>query len=470
MAQVTVTVPPRPIALVDLSNIDATAQQGADFLDGIEANAADIVLTPAGTGATQRTAKAKLSDFVNAKDYGVDESGGSADQTTAILAADAAARAQGKALRFFGTPRIKTTITLNHPTTWIFETRHFQPGQLEGSCYLLKDVSCTGPGLLIAAGGHATHISGGGMICGTGTGADGAGDGVQILANNVTLEHFNVQGAKRNGFRIGGDAGPADNCDAFKLIRCSAYYNGQDGLNIDDQSGTTDTNAGEVAGCTFSNNLRHGIYANKSFLGTVLLGNIMEANVGYGLYFDTNAQHFVVIGGDIEANTAGNVFETTAYANAFVGVPVQGKIKNSFAQGGTFTPVLSGTATAGVGTYTIQKGAFAIAGAAVQWWAHLQWTAHTGTGQMQTNLPSVVYPGAVIPDFFPCIVDSDGFALSAGAQIAGEVQAVNSTVKIYTKNAGALAAFPTGTTALPASGHLYISGSYPLNVPNFYYP
>jgi len=57
---------------------------------------------------------------------------------------------------------------------------------------------------------------------------------------------------------------------------------------------------------------------------------------------------------------------------------------------GTFTPVITGTTTAGAGTYTIQTGNYVKVGRAIHISTNIQWTAHTGTGNMTlSGLPFI---------------------------------------------------------------------------------
>ena len=56
-----------------------------------------------------------------------------------------------------------------------------------------------------------------------------------------------------------------------------------------------------------------------------------------------------------------------------------------------FTPTISGTTVAGVGTYTTQTGFYTRIGNQVFITANIVWTAHTGTGNMLlTALPFTV--------------------------------------------------------------------------------
>ena len=58
---------------------------------------------------------------------------------------------------------------------------------------------------------------------------------------------------------------------------------------------------------------------------------------------------------------------------------------------GTFTPTVIGSTLAGVGTYTQQKGVYTKVGRLVTVNVWLQWTAHTGTGNMSfSGLPFTI--------------------------------------------------------------------------------
>jgi hypothetical protein len=68
---------------------------------------------------------------------------------------------------------------------------------------------------------------------------------------------------------------------------------------------------------------------------------------------------------------------------------------------GTFTPVISGTSSAGTGTYSVQNGAYVKIGKMVQYQIYLVLTAHTGTGDIAIGgLPFTAsasyYPSAAI--------------------------------------------------------------------------
>ena len=60
---------------------------------------------------------------------------------------------------------------------------------------------------------------------------------------------------------------------------------------------------------------------------------------------------------------------------------------------GTWTPVMTGNATPGTGTYTTQSGYFTRIGRTVFVQCTIAWTAHTGTGSMYISLPYTVAAG-----------------------------------------------------------------------------
>jgi hypothetical protein len=63
---------------------------------------------------------------------------------------------------------------------------------------------------------------------------------------------------------------------------------------------------------------------------------------------------------------------------------------------GTFTPVIIGTTSAGLGTYTTQIGRYTKVGDVVTIFINLVWTDHTGTGNIQVSgLPYNTYTGGI---------------------------------------------------------------------------
>jgi hypothetical protein len=124
---------------------------------------------------------------------------------------------------------------------------------------------------------------------------------------------------------------------------------------------------------------------------------------------------------------------------------------------GTFTPTIIGTSTAGTGTYSVQSGTYTKVGRLVSCQIFLDWTAHTGTGDMRiSGLPFQVssasnYFAAAAIGYFSNV------SLSAGNIATG--YAINATSVIT------LGQYPTGGgagagIAMDTSGEILISVTY----------
>jgi len=119
-----------------------------------------------------------------------------------------------------------------------------------------------------------------------------------------------------------------------------------------------------------------------------------------------------------------------------------------------FTPTIVGATTAGTGTYTTQNGRYTKIGNLVTFQVFIDWTAHTGTGNMRIgNLPftngSNFWAGS--------IGYANGIALTAGYVMTGYVESGQSFVTLQQ--------YPTGgggTTGIPmdTAGAIMFSGSY----------
>lgn len=203
-----------------------------------------------------------------------------------------------------------------------------------------------------------------------------------------------------------------------------------------------------IAGNTCSNNGRSGIELSVTTVGFLkqfsITGNVCNNNTlnGVGL-ISTNTtpqvvSDIVLCGNQAKNNTAGNEAASIYVEN------VQGLAR-------AFTPVLRGTTTAGTGTYTSQLGTYVRVGPLVSFQLLLDWSAHTGTGNMEiTGFPFAAKTGEPISDFwvFASAITITGqatFGVSS-AQTFGAVGAVNN---------GAYSAL-----AMDAAGLLRITGSY----------
>jgi hypothetical protein len=115
---------------------------------------------------------------------------------------------------------------------------------------------------------------------------------------------------------------------------------------------------------------------------------------------------------------------------------------------GEFLPVVKGTTTAGVGTYTTQVGRYLKIGRCVLFSFRVDWSAHTGTGNMVlSGLPYVATAKFAASVFFT----------APGAGIpATDVMVVNaSAAEIQVATAGFAA-----NQAMVAGGSLIVTGLY----------
>lgn len=114
-----------------------------------------------------------------------------------------------------------------------------------------------------------------------------------------------------------------------------------------------------------------------------------------------------------------------------------------------FTPTISGTTVAGVGTYTTQAGFYTRIGNMVFLTVNLVWTAHTGTGSMLiTGLPFTVRNTA---NYVPAgVLNEINFALGAGVLYAIAEFTLNTTqaaiVGIRNNNTNLVVAMDTAAT------------------------
>lgn len=94
----------------------------------------------------------------------------------------------------------------------------------------------------------------------------------------------------------------------------------------------------------------------------------------------------VSVTGDIDATT-GTIPTITTNKLAFPATQVPSADPNTLDdyEEGTFTPTVAGTTAAGAGTYTTQVGRYTKIGRVVQFSIYLDWSAHTGTGNLRVS-------------------------------------------------------------------------------------
>jgi hypothetical protein len=197
-------------------------------------------------------------------------------------------------------------------------------------------------------------------------------------------------------------------------------------------------------------------------------------------YYQTSGTHVWRIGGTAGANTdcaftqamtldaSGNLLVGVASANANGGV-LQLKSGITFPatqvassdantlddyEEGTFTPTIQGSTTTGVGTYVANTGRYTKVGNLVTFQVYIEWTAHTGVGNMRIG----GLPFTNTANFWAGSVGyANNIALTAGNIMTGYVESSSSFVT--------LSQYPTGggvTTGVPVdtAGAIIFSASY----------
>ena len=165
-----------------------------------------------------------------------------------------------------------------------------------------------------------------------------------------------------------------------------------------------------------------------------------------GLTLNSTA-NLVLKGGTAAANGVGVTFPATQVASS------DANCLDDYEEG-TFVPTVVGTTAAGTGTYSTNTGRYTKVGNLVTFQVFIDWTAHTGTGNMKiSNLPFTNGAG-----LWACNVGySNGIALTAGNILTAYVDANLSQIN--------LSQYPTGggtATLIPldTAGAIVLSASY----------
>ena len=124
---------------------------------------------------------------------------------------------------------------------------------------------------------------------------------------------------------------------------------------------------------------------------------------------------------------------------------------------GTFTPTVAGTTTAGVGVYTDQNGYYTKIGRLVTVQVFLNWTAHTGTGDMRFSSLPFVSNGSANNSSGISIAYLSSIALTAGNVLYGNIGASVSHVSAlqYPTGGGSLTGVPIDVSAYIAFSATY---------------
>jgi hypothetical protein len=265
----------------DLSNVTATAGQGATFLNAIEANSHDIQFDPEPTGGQQqRTLETKVRESISLSDYNTLES-----------ATEVVSRAFGSF--YIGGPRVYFPATggdYARATTIDLKRTVFLEGDSGGqdagqSSVIQFGSNVTGirvqryntEGVTVEAspttGGDNTTIRNLSLF---GDGASSSAHGIHLRAR-AQIEHVYVLEFGGNGVHIEATAGGGGiaegNANSTFIMHGRYILNGGWGLYIDG----ADANACYFAALDFSNNVTGGLY-DSSFLGNPHYGHHAAVN------------------------------------------------------------------------------------------------------------------------------------------------------------------------------------------------
>lgn len=92
-----------------------------------------------------------------------------------------------------------------------------------------------------------------------------------------------------------------------------------------------------------------------------------------------------------------------------------------------FTPTVSGTTAEGTGNYVHQTGWYLRQGIMVDLWFDVQWSSHTGTGNLFLNLPYKVFNASTTDKPFVGVLQPDTVTFATGT--AAVINAISSTFR-----------------------------------------
>lgn len=278
----------------------------------------------------------------------------------------------------------------------------------------------------------------------------GAGVVAAIAGSNFIVANNVIKNCKQNGVFVSSAGTASGNhvianntiltCDASGIAYIEqTIYGSISGVGIQKIA---------VTGNICIENTRSGIEFNVDTLGllkqVVITGNLCNNNTFAGIELNcTNTPPNILSDVVVSGNqaTGNGSFQVTAGAN----VPLVEGVERSF------TPVIQGTTTAGVGTYAAQSGTYVKNGNIVTFQLLIDWTAHTGTGNIEiAGFPYAAINGEPVPT---------GWVWANGLTITGQATFGLAGGQTY----GALAAINNGVysaVAMDTLATIRINGSY----------
>ena len=278
----------------------------------------------------------------------------------------------------------------------------------------------------------------------------GAGIVSAVSGSNLIISNNVIKDCKQNGVFVssagvaGGNHAIANNI----VLNCGASgigyfeqadYGSVSGIGISQIA---------VTGNVCLQNTRSGIRFNVDTVGIleniVITGNVCNNNTYAGIELNTtntapNILSDIVVSGN---QTTGN-----GSFQAFAGpdVPLVEGLERSF------TPAIRGTTTAGTGTYAAQNGTYVKNGNVVTFQLLVDWSAHTGTGDIEiTGFPYAAINAEPTPVGW---VWANGLTITGQAAIY--IPAGQTYGSLQSSNNGII-----GPVAMDTAASLRISGTY----------
>jgi hypothetical protein len=278
----------------------------------------------------------------------------------------------------------------------------------------------------------------------------GAGIVSAISGSNLIISNNVIKNCKQNGIFV-SSAGVAS---GNHVIANNIVLNsGASGIGYFEQADYGSISGVGIVQIAITSNIcldntRSGIQFNVDTVGLLkniaITGNLCNNNTYAGIELNcTNTSPNILSDVVVSGNqTVGNgSFQAFAGSNVSL---VEGLERS-------FTPVIRGTTTAGVGTYVAQNGTYVKNGNVVTFQLLVDWSAHTGTGNIEiTGFPYAAITAEPTPV---------GWVWSNGLTITGQAALYIISGQTY----GAIQASNNGVVnavAMDTSASLRISGSY----------
>jgi len=208
--------------------------------------------------------------------------------------------------------------------------------------------------------------------------------------------------------------------------------------------------------------INHIASPSNAILGTIKLTNgTVDGDILIDGPYAASLDHTDVTGDVTIRNATSGGTTGSSYSALIRNSAITGTVSNtatltvpfSYDRSGTYTPVITGSATVGAGTYTTQIGRYAVLGNRCTVWVSLVWTAHDGTGNLKVSLPIAASSTST---YSSGTAMNSNLTFTAGANIHSYTAATLNYMYIGQSTTGA--AF--SNLQMDSAGELYITLTY----------